>query len=75
MPSASAAKTQPQSAAEFIPVQIARGLVVPTGRSPIARETVLSLGVRGELDVRDIAGRFVVSRASIDAYRERHGIK
>lgn len=58
---------------ELIPVARARFLLGRNGK-PIARPTVLSFGLRGDLDVREVAGRFVVTRASIDAFRIRFGI-
>ena len=58
----------------LVPVELARTLLGAAGR-PIARQTVLSLGVRREIDVRMVAGRFVATAASIDAYRSRHGIR
>lgn len=59
------------SESAFVPVREARARIGRPG-TPVATQTVFSLAVRGELDVRMIAGRFVVTQASIDAYRARH---
>lgn len=56
---------------EFVPLSEARLLIRGSGRPP-HRQTLLTLGLTGELDVRLIAGRFVVTRSSLDAYRERN---
>lgn len=62
---------QSQPADAFVPIEVARALVGRDGK-PVAKQTVFSLGVRQELDVRMIAGRFVVTRDSINAYRRRN---
>lgn len=56
-----------------VPAARARALLGHAGK-PIARQTVFSLGVRREIEVQMIAGRFFVTRESIDAYRARHGL-
>ena len=55
---------------DLVPVQQARSLV-----GGVATQTIFSLGVRGELEVRQVAGRFVVTRQSIEEFRRRRGIK
>jgi hypothetical protein len=60
---------------DFVPVRQARAELAPASGAPIALQTVYTLGVRGEIDVRHIGGRFVVTRTSIDAYRARRGLK
>lgn len=57
----------------LVPVSVARPLLGRPGR-PLARHTVLSLGLRREIDVREVCGRFAVTQSSIDAYRARNGL-
>jgi len=57
----------------FVSVEMARYELTRNGR-PAARQTVLALGLRGELAIKLIAGRFVVACDSIAAYRARHGL-
>lgn len=63
---------KPDRREELIPVSAARRLLGEGGR-PVARQTVFALAARGEIDVRCIAGRFVVTGDSIRAYRARRG--
>lgn len=62
-------RTKPEHEA-MIPVADARHLLGEDGK-PIARQTVFALGARGEIDVHLIAGRYVVTSASIHAYQAR----
>jgi hypothetical protein len=55
----------------FIPIAAARHELRSRDGRPIARATVLALGAKGELDVREICGRYVVTQSSIDTYRAR----
>jgi hypothetical protein len=63
-----------RDADDLVPINVARSLLRSDGRS-VARQTVFSLAVRREIIVRHIAGRYLVPRHSIDAYRARHGIQ
>lgn len=55
---------------EFVPLSEARFLIRGSDRPP-HRQTVLTMGLKGELDVRLICGRFAVTKKSINAYRAR----
>lgn len=55
---------------EGMSVEAARPLLGKDGR-PAARHTVLSLALRGEVEARRIAGRLVITTASVLAYRAR----
>jgi hypothetical protein len=65
---------QPTNIATVEPVESIESTraLVGKGGGIAARQTVLTLGLRGELDVRRIAGRLVVTRASIEVYRARY---
>jgi hypothetical protein len=67
--------TKPALAAvdQYVSIEAARELVGRRGK-PAARQTVLALGLRGELEIRRIGARFVVTRASIERYRARRGL-
>ena len=67
------ARTVVAAADPFLSIEAARPLLGRRGR-PAARQTVLALGLRGELAIKQQAGRFVVSRDSVTRYREVHGI-
>jgi len=58
---------------ELLPLRIAQPLIGRPGR-PAAKSTVLGLALQRVLDVRLIAGRYVVSRASINSYRAQRGL-
>ena len=62
-----------RSGYRYIPIAKARALLGPPC-APLARATVLSMGIRREVDVREVAGRFVCTSASVRAYRNRHGL-
>lgn len=59
---------------DFVSVREARSLLSRTS-TPIHRQTVFSLGVDREIDIRRVAGRYLITRESIDAYRTRRGIR
>ena len=71
---AAAAPTALASTESFVSIESTRALIGQSGR-PAARQTVLASGLRGELDIRLVAGRFVVTLESIRAYRVRHGLR
>lgn len=41
---------------------------------PASREKVLAAGLRGELTILQVAGRFFATAASVEQYREQHGL-
>lgn len=53
---------------EFVSVSAARALVGRRGK-PVARQTIFVLAACQRLDVRAIAGRYLVSIASIREYK------
>lgn len=62
------------SVAQYVTVEAARPLVGRPGK-PAARHTVLTLGIRGDLDIRqNSAGHLVVMLDSITRYNERRGV-
>ena len=66
---AQALRSEVDSLPELVSVQQARPLA-----GNVATQTIFTLALRGELDVRQVAGRFVVTRASLLAFRARHKI-
>lgn len=53
-----------------VPLEDARELLIPGKR--VAKQTIFALGAVGEITVRLIGGRFVVTDRSLRAYRARH---
>ena len=57
----------------LVPVSVAQRLLARREGKPIARPTVLAMAGRGELTMHVVAGRFVITRDSINAHLERRG--
>lgn len=56
----------------LIPVETARRQILRKGR-PVSKSTVFSLGACRELDIRRVAGRYVVTAESLRRYKARNG--